>query len=161
MTKEEKKKIRHLRALIRKNPVEWANLIDIDGLWDFSGVNMYDSKQQLEDLRENYDLIIKQLEESFGMPLEEMDEKTVKQIKRAAGKEAGRLTKAKAKEAGEAYALHQKAGIKGIGQDKGGRLQKKIKKKATGYSGFDYEAEEEDIVEQERARILAKRKKKK
>lgn len=75
MTKEQVRKLRHLRAAIRKNPKLWVKFINEHHLFEISGVNMYDSKDISVDLKNNFDDIIEVLETETGVDLDQAGDK--------------------------------------------------------------------------------------
>lgn len=62
-----RQKLRHLRALIRKNPDKFVQIVEKHKLYDILKINFYDSDDQSVDLADNYPDIIEILEKEFGV----------------------------------------------------------------------------------------------
>lgn len=99
ITEEEKQKLQKLIHAIRRDPVKYKKIIEEKKLYDIAGVNMYDSDEQLVDLKENYDLIMDALLTEIGNP-DEIEEEELKRIRKKADKGARDAVKAKAKQKG-------------------------------------------------------------
>lgn len=66
MSADDRRKLKRLKSLIKKDPQKWIKIIEEHKLYDIAGVNMYSSKEQLVDLKENYDTIIEVIENEVG-----------------------------------------------------------------------------------------------
>ena len=103
LSPDEIKKIKKLRALIKKDPQKWAKIIIDKKLYDINGVNMFDSDDIAVDIADNYDLIMDAVEEQLGeLPefkeLSEADkEEVMKDARRKATNEARKAAKRKKK----------------------------------------------------------------
>lgn len=102
----EVRKMKKLKALIRKSPEKWKEIIDKHKLYDIAGVNMYDSDEQLVDLKNNYDSIIATIEEEVG-DIDKLSEEQRKSARKMAQKEAERIVKRDATKSGNEYKLRR------------------------------------------------------
>lgn len=96
LTTEERKKIKKLRRLMRQNPPKWRKIIEDHKLYDIAGVNMYDSDEQMVDLKDYYTDIIETIEAEVG-DINDLPEDERKYIRKTADKAARKIVKTKEK----------------------------------------------------------------
>lgn len=104
---EERKKIKKLRRLMKQNPEKWRKIIEEHRLYDISGVNMYDSDEQMVDLKDYYTDIIETIEAEVG-DINDLPEDERKYIRKTADKSARKIVKAKEKAIKEAAEEHER-----------------------------------------------------
>lgn len=73
-----RQKLRHLRALIRKNPDKFVKIIEDNKLYDILKINFYDSDDQSVDFEDNWQDVIEILEGKFGV--DDLTKLTMEQV---------------------------------------------------------------------------------